>query len=193
MKIYTSYILAIFICAGICWSNIQAVNIKDNDTNHNDTSGIRFDGLYNTFDTSMLHCGKRAYEQYTTSNSIVFLMNNNMFHNSRLVSYGMPSVYNESIERRGSKSIGKYKIIGDSIYATIPTQFARANERVIFKDANYSGYIKNKDTILGWRIVPPYPDIKLKYNRNFAYDTMPKMIYFIKYDKVRELERFVTN
>jgi hypothetical protein len=156
------------------------------------TPNIRLDGFYNTFDTSFsVNCGKRAYERYTTKDIVVFLRDNQVFYNGRMGSYSMPDFQNGYLQREGPKMIGTYRIKGDSLYATIPTQFLLHAQRYEYFSAHYVGFIKNEDTILSWKMVPPYPKIKLKFNEFFHVDTTPKMLYFVKYDKVKELEQYM--
>lgn len=149
---------------------------------------IRTDGLYSTYDTSSSRCGK-AHDIYKVVHEIVFLNDSDIFYNSRMVSYSLPNYYYRFYELSAALRIGKYKIVGDSVFANIPTQFYKRGNIIKYANANYSGYIKNRDTIVGWRIVPPYPDINMKFNDDvFPSDTTPKMIYFVKHDGVKDLQ-----
>lgn len=153
---------------------------------------IRFDGFYNTYDTTMSpNCGKRAYELYASKDIVVFLQQNRVLYNGRMGSYSMPDFNDISFKREASQMIGTYHIKGDSIYAIIPTTYLLHAQRYEYFTAYYVGYLKNNDTVIGWKMVPPFPKIKLKHNDFFHYDTTPKMLYFIKYDKVSELQQYV--
>lgn len=57
-----------------------------------------------------------------------------------------------------------------------------------FVAANYIGHIKNADTILNWKMVPPYPNVNIQWNDYFKTDTAPKLMYFIKNDEIKKLQ-----
>lgn len=72
---------------------------------------------------------------------------------------------------------GAYEIKGDTIKASIYYNFSNpvTNNRI----ANFQGIIRNKDTILQWRLIAPYP--KLRKNPRREFDFLFKMnrdLYF---------------
>lgn len=155
-----------------------------------DTTIIRYDGMYNVYDTSILNSGYKANEKFTTINEVVFLKNGTIFRNggnsidSLIFGNDMWILIGTELKH----SLGEYLIIGDSIYAYTPFQMSIGGGRFKPFNANFSGYIKNKDTILNWRMVPPYPDVDPKLNNYFVNDTTPRTLYFIKNDAVKCLD-----
>src|SRR5690606_5985067 len=127
-------------------------------------------------------------EHYVTYHSLVFLRNNRTFYFSRAGTRDNRPFKKDFYNNSMLKESGTYKIIEDSIHATISTMFFAAGNRLIYLKANYIGYMKNRDTILGWKMIPPYPKIKLRFNEFFPEDTTAKMLYFIKNDAVGALE-----
>jgi hypothetical protein len=155
-----------------------------------DTAKIRFDGIYNPYDTSITPRGDKRNLIYKTDNFIV-LFNNGKTYRCSSVSLDSAVFQEKYYTFLDSASLGNYKIINDSIFACTPTAFYKWGMRRKFFNAHYSGYIKNKDTIVDWKMVHPYPDVNPKYNFNFIYHTTPRMLYFIKNDAIRCLDSLV--
>jgi hypothetical protein len=64
---------------------------------------------------------------------------------------------------------GVFEVKGDTIMAKIFNYFwgkgsiGNTNSRF---ECNYMGILKNNDTILNWRMIPPYPSINMKFTDN---------------------------
>ncbi|MEO6189062.1 MAG: hypothetical protein ABIO44_00570, partial [Saprospiraceae bacterium] len=55
--------------------------------------------------------------------------------------------------------------------------------------ANFKGYIKNRDTIIDWKMVAPFPKkVNLKWNEIFTQNKLPKTLYFMKNNAIRALD-----
>ena len=152
-----------------------------------DTNRIRFNGIYNTYDTSLTHRGDRSNEISVTDVFIVFIKKNKIFRDG-CCTIDSIAFQPEFYKRLDSAWIGTYMIKRDSIFAYIPTGLYKYGGMTRTLNANYSGYIKNRDTIIDWKMVPPFPDVNPKANGNFIYHTTPRMLYFIKNDAVRCLD-----
>lgn len=165
-----------------CLNSIYAIaQVKNNKQ-------LSFDGLYNTYDTSRMNCGDKTSEHYTTYHFLIFLKGETIFYTNILGTLDNAPFKREFYKRFKPDELGSYKIVGDSLYATIPSYFALSGMRLRLFDAHYAGYIKNSDTIVGWKMIPPYPKVKPRLNDYFKTDTAPKMLYFIKNDAVNALE-----
>jgi hypothetical protein len=142
------------------------------------TKQLRFDGMYNG-------------QKYAIGNFLVFLENDRVYLNSHRLWSDTPS-FNEDFFIDFTKfAIGSYTIKGDSIYATIPTSFYISGMRSKYLPAHYHGYIKSRDSIIGWRMVAPYPKFNHKLNREFDLDTIPRNLHFVSYQRVKQLEQYV--
>lgn len=186
MRFYLKQILIVFIV-------VFVAKLGFGQENEEKKQIIRRNGFYNTYDTTMLECGIRSNEHYTTKDIVAFLDDNKIFYNAKIGTHGMPDFNSPFIKFHASKLVGDYNIIRDSIYAKIPTQFAGNGERVIYRTAYYKGFIKNQDTILGWKMCPPYPKVNMRLNKYLKTDTSSKLLYFIKYEKVVDLRKHIDN
>jgi hypothetical protein len=148
-----------------------------------DTSKIRFDGFYNIYDTTLTHSGNKRNEEYVSDHLVVFTKEDRIFRSSGV---SVDSIAFSADYYRNLKPtyFGDYSIRGDSVFAHTPIELFIRGGRLKPFSAYFSGYIKNKDTILNWKMVPPYPDVKPKWNQYFINDTTPKMLYFIKANAV---------
>ena len=152
-----------------------------------DTCKLRDDGMYNVYDTTKLHNGNKVNDEFTTSREVVFLKNGKIFKSG---GYSIDSlIYKDEYWVRLSTEYinlwGNYRIINDSIYAYSPFSLSIGGGRFKPFYANFIGYVKNKDTILNWRMVPPYPDVDPEINNYFINDTTPQLLYFIKNNAIR--------
>jgi hypothetical protein len=184
---YISFIISSFVICyiGIIATGMPKFNVIYSTQSDSATIGItrlNFDGFYSSHDTSLMACEKKANELYKVVNPIIFMATGRVFYDNHGVSYGLPDFNVEYYQHRG---VGDYYIINDSVFAKIPSAFAIGGMRMRLFEANYIGYIKNKDTIIGWKMVAPYPNVKSKLNNYFIRDTTPKTLYFIKYDGVK--------
>lgn len=82
--------------------------------------------------------------------------------------------------REFPKSVGSYSIIGRTITADVPIGLYVWGMRVKLFEAHFTGTLKNSDTILDWRMVPPYPKAPKKFNGDFKDLIAPKMLYFME-------------
>lgn len=157
-----------------------------------DTLKIRFDGFYNTYDTSLNNNGCNRNDVYTSDHLVIFTKEDRIF---RMDGVSIDSiVFTEDYYRNlKPKNIGNYWINGDSIFALVPTALFVRGGRLKLFNAYFSGVIKNKDTLINWKMIPPYPDVKPKWNQYFVSDTTPRMLYFIKTESVRYLDSIISS
>ena len=193
MKIKYYVLLTSIILFQSCKSNYQTPNNIGQlalEISAIDTNKIRFDGIYNVYDTSLLYSGEKANEAYVTINDVVFTKNG-FVHRGSGVTTDSIHFTKESWLRSCLKFNylwGNYITVGDSIYAYTQLEMFIRGGRLKPFYANFSGYIKNRDTILNWRMVRPYPKVNPEWNQNFINDTTPRMLYFIKNDAVKCLD-----
>ena len=148
---------------------------------------IRYDGLYNAYDTSIFHSGERLNEILVTDGEVIFFKNGKVINFTSGIEDSAaldPKFY----KRFSSKKLGKYTTKDDSIFVYAPISLFIWGMRLRLYYAHYSGYIKNRDTILNWKMIPPYPDVNLRLNDYLKEYTTPKMLYFIKTDAIRSLD-----
>lgn len=153
-----------------------------------DTSNlIRYDGIYNTYDTSLLFSGKKRNEEFVTDGEVIFFNNGRTvkMNNVTIDSIAFHINYYKGIT---SKILGIYLIKGDSIFVHTPIFLYHRGKTIKYHNVHFRGIIKNRDTILDWKMVPPYPDVDLRLNDYLKKYTTPKMLYFIKNDAIRCLD-----
>ncbi len=85
-------------------------------------------------------------------------------------------------KKMNAKSI--FTVHNDTVYAYCSKEYFIPGMIIKAYYVNYSGVIKNKDTILNFRMVPPYPEVNLKFNECFYIDTIPRTLKFFKTDIV---------
>jgi hypothetical protein len=150
------------------------------------TDKIRIDGMYNTLDTTLLSNGKRLSDHNTTIGFIVFKKDQSIFRDNGGNIDSLPFTC-EYYKQYNRKARGQYEIKGDSVIAYLPATFIVWGMRFKTYNAWFKGYIRNRDTITGWHVVPPYPKKigkwSLKLENNQVIFT-PHTIYFIKTDAV---------
>jgi hypothetical protein len=154
------------------------------------TLTLRCDGLYNTFDTSMMRCGEKTNQHYITYNSLIFVNNNNVIY-----SYGGGSLDNTQLSinfysnpKNLLNSIGDYSLKVDTVKATIPIGLFVWGMRVKTFLASFQGIVKNRDTIIDWHMIHPYPTANPKFNNGFIDLTTPKLLYFIESKELLSLD-----
>lgn len=152
-----------------------------------DTLKIRFDGFYNTYDTSLTFSGSNRNEIYTSDYFVVFTSKNHIYRSGGVTIDSIPFTQ-DYYRNLKPKNIGNYWISGDSLCALVPIALFVRGGRLKLFNAHFSGEIKNKDTIINWKMIPPYPDVKPKWNQYFISDTTPRMLYFLKTEAVRYLD-----
>jgi hypothetical protein len=166
-------------------------------TNLLDTTKVRYNGYYNKIvDTIVYSNGyKYSFPKSVTNDLIVFNKNKNIYVDDATATKDSLSFnckyYNEIHNRYKlySNKFDTFTIRKDSIY----TYFAclitvGAGQRVPI-NCNFRGFIKNKDTIIDWKIIPPYPKDFTKSVKERNKDLFePHTLYFVKTDAVKCLQ-----
>ncbi len=106
------------------------------------------------------------------------------------VDYGMYSGtmnYLKSLKKI-QESVGLISIENGIIKAHLPTTFYLRGMRQKTFFAYFEGEIKNRDTIVNWRMVEPYPKAPRKFNDDFKELIEPKLMYFIESKELLALD-----
>lgn len=182
---FFSSLIFIFFCFATSQS---AGRQKSLSKQNSDSARIRFDGIYNTWDTSRLAgSGERMCDVYKSLNFSFFTPNKKAYSvKGATMDYSFEEC--KFYGTLNSKDFGEYKIIGDSIFASIPTVFILGGMRYkqLKNPAHFRGYIKNRDTILDWHIIPPYPLRMRKFIREQnAFLITPHVLYFMHNDGIK--------
>jgi hypothetical protein len=186
----------------ICFSCRQLRDSKPYDLNFispNDTIEIRFDGFYNKIDTTTINydCDskeKRCNEIYSSIDLVVFNKSNIYVSGGGTINdepykcsyYKMIADWHKEHKK---EIFGNFLIKKDSIYAYLPITLNTWGMIPRIVKCNYRGYMKNKETITDWQVVPPYP----KGISKFIFENNPKLfkpqtLYFVKTDAVKCLK-----
>lgn len=142
---------------------------------------LRSDGLYNTYDTSLMRCGERHNSHYSLFETLVIINTEKINYN-----YGegdlnlAPLKLTHYDNKFLLESVGSYQIKGSSIVASVPINLFIWGMRLKPFIAHFEGEIINQDTIINWHMVAPYPKAPKKFNNNFKDLIAPKLLYFIE-------------
>jgi hypothetical protein len=145
---------------------------------------LRRDGIYNTYDTTKAPCGLTNNELYVSYSPLLIVNNNCAMYlffvgahdNAQLhLKYYYSNKY--PIIKYAVGSINMSDVI---ITATLPIDLYMADMRLKEFQVHFEGTIKNKDTILNWHMIPPYPRAPRQSNHNFKHLIAPKLMYFIE-------------
>lgn len=185
-------------CAYKTKTDIKPNFVYENQTL--DTTKIKFNGYYNILDTVLIKdvrrgdYGKRNCDIYKTINLKVFGKTKNIFNSYRDTKDNSAfscEFYKEEFERYKLYNIDyeKFIIKNDSIYTySLQLITVGAGQRVPVY-CNYRGFVKNRDTIIDWKVIPPYPKDFTKFVIEKNKDLFePKTLYFVKTDAVNCLK-----
>lgn len=183
-------------CAYKVKTQIQPLSIIE--TYKLDTTKIRFDGYYNNIVDTIFYSNGYKYNFPKSSISdrlVVFNKNKNIYieGGATIDSSSFTCKYYQDIEiwykTHNENYLGRFTIKNDSVYAYALTSIRIRAGGVTDVYCNYKGYIKNRDTITDWGIVPPYSEDFTKFvienNKNLL---RPHTLYFVKTDAVKCLQ-----
>lgn len=149
--------------------------VRENDLN--ESKGLRFDGYYNT-------CDDAGQANVSAHRILVFSSDGGIFRSSTTLP--PPLLDSAYFAGLSTSLIGHYTIVGDSVFACIPTWFYKRGLREELKLAKFVGYLKNSNTLVSWHMIKPYPDVSTRYNELF-YHTRPQTLIFVKNHSVQAL------
>lgn len=147
-----------------------------------DSSSLRFDGLYTLYDTSMLECGVKNNQHYAIYSPLIFINPKQVIWQNGLGYFDNKalSLTNYIDYPNFEKFVGDYVFNNDTLLAKIPITLYGGGMRQKIYEAYFQGVVKNKDTILNWRMIPPYPKANERLNGNFHFLKTPHMLHFIE-------------
>lgn len=164
-------------------------SVKSDAQNTYTSSVLRKDGFYNTYDISIMPCGEKINQHYTIYAPLIIISNKNaVYQNGADKGNTLSTLDFYSNLNDFSEVVGGYSIKNNTITAHLPlVLFVRGMRTKIFQ-AHFRGTIKNRDTIINWRMIPPYPDAPKKFNNDFKDLTAPKLLYFIESKELSGLD-----
>ncbi len=81
---------------------------------------------------------------------------------------------------RFTDGVGDYVVKNDTIWVKTPIELNGAGMTPFLYEAYFQGEIKNRDTIVNWHMIPPYPKADRKLNNYFKDLVKPTELYFIE-------------
>ncbi|MGJ7030925.1 hypothetical protein [Niabella hirudinis] len=124
-----------------------------------DTALLKFDGFYSVIDTSILPSGERTQGVFTSIYPVTFTKNNKVYIISGNTAVGYPSVRCDTYVNVNNADIGRYYIQNNEIIAFALVTLAMKGGSYFSRYwLHFKGEIKNRDTIVNWRAVSPFPD-----------------------------------
>ena len=149
---------------------------------------LQYDGIYSKVDTN------RGNDGVAFQNSVAYVHPIRFFENRYFASSSgsyddedfQKHFKKESYKKNAFKNEGMYYVQSDSIYMTGKFKFYWTGKIPKFYIAHFRGYIKNKDTITDWKMIPPYPNIDFEANYYLLNRNQPAMYTFkpLKFDSV---------
>lgn len=148
-----------------------------------DTSQVYFSGFYNTVND--------VDEKYFSLREVVFCKNGKIkIWNG--ASYNQEALTCDFYKKVSKNQFGSFAISQNVIDAYLPVVVIKRGMVYKTLNAHYQGYIKNRDTIINWKIVPPFPkevgkwEVMLENNKKLF---SPQTLYFVKTDAVKCLQK----
>ena len=161
--------------SGIDLSTIQA------DT----TFRLRSDGLYSTIDVEA-----DAFKKLKPYRPLIVLnTQKSIFMNE--VNFDDTALRFQDYARfpRFLDDVGDYVIRNDTIWAKIPIALYGRGMTVLVYETYFQGEIKNRDTIVNWRMIRPFPKaIKSLNEESFEVLTKPHQLQFIESKELSGLD-----
>ncbi|WP_300487744.1 hypothetical protein [Flavobacterium sp.] len=162
-----------------------------------DTTKIRYDGYYNNISDSVFIRGnfKYTFPKNKTTELVVFNKNKFIYIDSgaTIDETALSCEYYQKIETwyktHNEDYLGYFTIKNDSIYAYTITTIGIKNGAKTAVFCNHRGFIKNRDTITDWKVIPPYPKDFTKFvieKNQWLFKS--KTLYFVKTDAVKCLQ-----
>lgn len=150
-----------------------------------DVTKLNFDGFYSRYDK------KYPHDRYMALLPIIFKKKNKIFIDAGGFTVERPMICSDFSNIKNS-DLGTYIIIGNEIIAFVPTNIA-FGDGAYYKtySLNYKGYIKNRDTIINFHAVPPFPNKFDKAVFNSSHNTSifePQTYIYIENDTVHCLK-----
>ncbi len=158
---------------------VYKINGIDLNTIQGDTAfALRSDGLYNTVDVEI-----DTFEQkFKTITPLIVL-------NTQKASFVLECNFNDAAlrleyyinTRRFTDYVGDYVIHNDTIWAKLPILLKGRGEIPKIYESYFQGEIKNRDTIVNWRMIRPFPKANRNWNKeDFKHLTKPHQLRFLE-------------
>ena len=181
-------------------TSLMNANEKDylppgKNTNGGDVDSLRHDGVYALYDTALsLNSDRKWSEIHNIYSPLIVVNHQNAIFLNYLNFVDSSVLRIETYKAQGndfSKYVGTYYVVNDTIFATLPTSLMMVGERRKLILANYRGIIKNRDTIINWQLVPPYPKVNKKHNNDLELLRMPHLLYFVESKELSGLDFYM--
>jgi hypothetical protein len=139
---------------------------------------IRSDGLYNF---SNLEAGYYG-DKYKIYSPLIFLNRRKALWKSHAGFYNYNALRLSGYFNypHSTDHIGDYVVRNDTIWAKLPILLSGIGGVLITYEAYFQGKLKNRDTILDWHMILPFPNADKKMNDNFEFFIKPNMLYFME-------------
>ena len=175
----------IFFCVGCASVHTRSQDRQLSELlksyNKEAVSGVRFDGVYSFYDTSVNYCGTRIADQSEYASPIFFFANglfigyNGSTSDSKFL---VQDVQNSVLTKRHHiLDVAAFEVRNDTIKATGSFVMSTSGNTIRHFIAHFRGILKSPDTIVNWRMVPPYPKISWRLN-DLDYLKKPRMLVF---------------
>ncbi len=162
-----------------------------------DTTKIRYNGYYNKIVDTFVYSNGLRYDfpKSITNELIVFSKNKKIYINDNTATRDSSSFnckyYKEIYTRLKLYNVDlpNFTVKNDSIYTFFDAIITVGGGQRVPVYCNYRGYVKNRDTIADWKVIPPYPKDFTKFVIEKNKDLFePKTLYFVKTDAVKCLK-----
>ncbi len=153
---------------------------------------LRHDGLYTLHDTSLMECGVKVNDHYKIYSPLL-IINDTALRWGNYVGYfdNQPMTfefYEQFLGKHFESRVGKYLLRNDTLLAKIPIILYGRGRRQEIYEAYFEGIVKNRDTILSWQMIPPYPQANEKWNDGFQFLKTPHMLCFVESEELLDID-----
>lgn len=166
------------------------------ETHPLDTTKVRFDGYYTEIPDTIVYANGYQYKlkRHFAHGLSVLAKNKKIYSYEGILDNKEPlkcDFYEEERNRikKNGAELDKFTIKNDSLYTTGYALVTIWGGRKYPIFCNFRGFVKNRDTITDWKIVPPYPKDFTKFVfTNNDHLLKPHTLYFVKTDAVKCLK-----
>jgi hypothetical protein len=154
---------------------IYKLNNKQQKASHFLKWGGQYEFRVNTINNKTICVNRLLFYKNNLVLCILGYSNDSLAEVNHLIKYGQ---YQTNVNKWGV-----YSIDSDTIKAIIYWCFNRNHSNLyIDKACYYSGIITTGDSIINWRMIPPYPEYNRTYNPDYtSFETIPQTLHYIKF------------
>jgi hypothetical protein len=148
------------------------------------TFRFRTEGLYSAIDAEI----DTFEEKFKTIIPLIILNNQKAILINEAYSHNATLHLKHYFVHNFTDYVGDYVIRNDTIWAKLPILFNGRGMIPKIYESYFQGEIKNRDTLVNWRMIRPFPKINRNLNEDFEFLTKPHQLGFIESKELSGLD-----